>query len=358
MTRRQRVAVLISGRGSNMSALIAAAKASDYPAQIVGVLSNRADAQGLAIAAAEGIATAAVPHQDYASKAEFEAAINAVLVAWQTQIICLAGFMRLLSPEFCARWAGRLINIHPSLLPRHRGLHTHEQALADGSTEHGCTVHFVTPGMDEGPTLAQAKVAVVAGDTPQSLADRVLVEEHKLYPRALAMLAASRAGAAPLVRRLVPADAAAYRALRLEALQDAPAAFGADYQAESSQTVADFENWLARSYICGAWLADELVGAAGFYRLEGLKTAHRGNLWGVYVRPEARARGIARALIADVLAYARTQVKQVHLSVVAGNESARRLYEALGFTSYGIEPRSLLVEGHYFDEHLMVLRFD
>jgi formyltetrahydrofolate-dependent phosphoribosylglycinamide formyltransferase len=189
VTARKRVAILISGRGSNMAALIEAARAPGYPAEIVGVFSNVADAPGLAVAAAQGIPTAARPHRDYADKPAFEAAMDEVLAGWRADIVCLAGFMRLLSPAFCTRWAGRLINIHPSLLPRHKGLHTHQQALADGVTEHGCTVHFVTPGMDEGPTIAQARVPVLPGDTADTLAARVLVEEHKLYPRALAMLA-------------------------------------------------------------------------------------------------------------------------------------------------------------------------
>ncbi len=358
MTAKERVAILISGRGSNMSALIAAAKAPDYPAEIVGVFSNNPDAPGVAAASAEGIATAALSHKAYASKTEFEAAMNAVLEGWRTDIIVLAGFMRLLSPEFCIRWAGRLINIHPSLLPKHKGLHTHAQALADGSLEHGCTVHFVTPGMDEGPTIAQANVPVLPADTPDSLAARVLVQEHKLYPRALAMVAASLAGTAPLIRRIMPSDAATYRDLRLEALQNAPTAFGSSYEAESRSSLADFEDTVTRSHIAGAWLWGALVGTAGFYRLDGTKVAHRGNIWGVYVRPDARGRGIAHALISDVLAYARTQVEQVHLSVVTENDSARRLYEHLGFTTYGTEPRSLLVAGRYLDEHLMVLRFE
>ncbi len=189
MTARKRVAILISGRGSNMAALIEAARAPGYPAEIVGVFSNVADAPGLAVAAAQGIPTAARPHRDYADKPAFEAAMDEVLAGWRADIVCLAGFMRLLSPAFCTRWAGRLINIHPSLLPLHKGLHTHQQALADGVTEHGCTVHFVTPGMDEGPVIAQARVPVLPGDTADTLAARVLVEEHKLYPRALAMLA-------------------------------------------------------------------------------------------------------------------------------------------------------------------------
>jgi len=358
VTARQRVAILISGRGSNMSALIAAAKAGDYPAEIAGVFSNNPDALGLAIAAADGIATAALAHRDYATKAAFEAAMTAILEGWQVDIVALAGFMRLLSSEFCTRWAGRLINIHPSLLPRHKGLHTHEQALADGATEHGCTVHFVTSGMDEGPTIAQASVPVLAGDTPDVLAARVLVEEHKLYPRALAMVASSLAGTAPLVRRLTAADTAAYRDIRLEALRNAPTAFGASHETESTRELAAFEDAVTCNYIAGAWLGGALVGTAGFHRLDATKVAHRGNIWGVYVRPEARGHGVARALIADVLAFARTQVEQVHLCVVTDNAPALRLYEHLGFVSYGIEPRSLLVDGRYLDEHMMVLRFD
>lgn len=186
---RARVAILISGRGSNMTALVEAARDPAYPAEIVGVFSNRADAPGLQYAWLAGIPTAVRSHKDFADKPAFEAALTEVLDAWSPDIVALAGFMRLLSAEFCTRWAGRLINIHPSLLPLHKGLHTHEQALTDGVAEHGCTVHFVTPGMDEGPTIAQARVPVLPGDTAETLAARVLAEEHKLYPKALAMLA-------------------------------------------------------------------------------------------------------------------------------------------------------------------------
>jgi len=164
--------------------------------------------------------------------------------------------------------------------------------------------------------------------------------------------------AAPTIARLTVADAAAYRDLRLEALQNAPSAFGSSYEAESKNSLADFEGTLTRSYIAGAWLNGSLVGTAGFYREQHTKVAHRGNVWGVYVKPEARGRGLARALVTDVLAHARTQVKQAHLSVVTENESTRRLYEALGFTIYGTEPRSLFVDGRYLDEHMMVLRLD
>jgi RimJ/RimL family protein N-acetyltransferase len=162
----------------------------------------------------------------------------------------------------------------------------------------------------------------------------------------------------PLIRQLQTADAATYRDLRLEALQNAPTAFGSSYEAESKSTLSDFEGTLTRSYVAGAWLNGALVGTAGFYRLDAVKVAHRGNIWGVYVKPDARGHGVARGLITDVLAYARTQVKQVHLSVVTENESALRLYENLGFATYGTEPRSLFVDGRYLDEHMMVLRFD
>jgi len=186
---KKRVAILISGRGSNMRALVEAAKAPDYPAEIVGVLSNKADAEGLAFAAAEGIPTAVRSLRDYPDKDAADAAIDEVLRGWGADLVCLAGFMRLLSPGFVNRWNGRILNIHPSLLPLHKGLHTHEQALAEGVAEHGCTVHFVTPGMDEGPAILQARVPVLPGDSAESLAARVLIEEHRAYPKALAMVA-------------------------------------------------------------------------------------------------------------------------------------------------------------------------
>src|SRR5215217_4769432 len=189
MTNRKRVGVLISGRGSNMSALIAATRAADYPAEIVGVLSNRAAAPGLAVAAAEGIATASLAQSKFPSRDMFEDIMTQMLESWDVDLVCLAGFMRILGDDFVNRWEGRMINIHPSLLPLYRGLHTHERALADGATVHGCTVHFVTPGLDEGAAILQAEVPVLPGDTPETLSARVLIEEHRIYPLALRMLA-------------------------------------------------------------------------------------------------------------------------------------------------------------------------
>ncbi|QDZ10286.1 phosphoribosylglycinamide formyltransferase [Devosia ginsengisoli] len=186
---RKRVAILISGRGSNMSALIEAARAPDYPAEIVGVLSNRAAAPGLAIAAADGIATASLAQSKFPSRDMFEDVMTQILESWNVDIVCLAGFMRILGDDFVNRWAGRMINIHPSLLPLYKGLHTHERALADGAKVHGCTVHFVTPGLDEGAPILQAEVPVLPGDTPETLATRILVEEHRIYPQALRLLA-------------------------------------------------------------------------------------------------------------------------------------------------------------------------
>jgi len=186
---RKRVGILISGRGSNMSALIEAAKAPDYPAEVVGVLSNRAAAPGLAIAAAEGIATASLAQSRFPSRDMFEDVMTQTLESWGVDIVCLAGFMRILGDDFVNHWAGRMINIHPSLLPLYKGLHTHERALADGATVHGCTVHLVTPGLDEGAPILQAEVPVLPGDTPDTLAARVLVEEHRIYPEALRLLA-------------------------------------------------------------------------------------------------------------------------------------------------------------------------
>ena len=191
---KKRVAILISGRGSNMEALIRASKARGYPAEIVGVLSNKADAGGLAFAADAGIDTAVRSHKDFASREEFDAALDEVLRGWNVDIVCLAGFMRLLTPGFTNRWEGRMLNIHPSLLPAYRGLHTHERALEAGAVEHGCSVHFVTAGLDEGPTILQARVPVLPGDTADTLAARVLVEEHRIYPEALAMVSRGEAG--------------------------------------------------------------------------------------------------------------------------------------------------------------------
>lgn len=187
---RKRVAVLISGRGSNMVALIEAAKAKDYPADITLVVSNRPDAPGIAYARDAGIATTVIDHTGYGKNREaFERALQAELEKSGIEIVCLAGFMRLLTPWFIERWDGRMLNIHPALLPNFKGLHTHEQALAAGARQHGATVHFVTVGMDEGPTVCQAAVPVRDGDTVEALAARVLAVEHMIYPLALRWLA-------------------------------------------------------------------------------------------------------------------------------------------------------------------------
>lgn len=192
MTKKKRVAILISGRGSNMTALINAAKSPDYPAEIIGVFSNRAAAPGLDVARAEGISTATLAQSSFTSRLAFDEALTETLEGWNTDIVCMAGFMRILTPEFTNRWLGRAINIHPSLLPAYKGLDTHARALADGVAEAGCTVHFVTPGLDEGPAILQARVPVHPGDTPDDLAARVLVEEHRLYPEALRLLASGQ----------------------------------------------------------------------------------------------------------------------------------------------------------------------
>ncbi|MEH3106770.1 MAG: phosphoribosylglycinamide formyltransferase [Sphingomonas fennica] len=185
MADRAPIAVLISGRGSNMAALAAAARDAACPFRLSVVIANDPAAPGLAIAAAEGIPTAARSHAGL-SRALHEAWIEAAL--GEAEWIALAGYMRLLSPDFVARHAGRIVNIHPSLLPRHKGLDTHTRALAAGDAEHGCTVHLVTAALDDGPVLAQARVPVLPGDDAGALAARVLAEEHRLYPAALAAL--------------------------------------------------------------------------------------------------------------------------------------------------------------------------
>jgi phosphoribosylglycinamide formyltransferase-1 len=186
---KPRVAILISGRGSNMASLIAAAQAPDYPAEIALVAANRPAAGGLAHAAGHGIATRALDHTAYPSREAFDAALQAELVAARIDLVCLAGFMRIFSAGFVEAWAGRMINIHPSLLPLFKGVHTHEQALKAGVRLHGCTVHYVVPELDAGPIIAQAAVPVRPGDDPDALAARILVQEHRLYPQALALVA-------------------------------------------------------------------------------------------------------------------------------------------------------------------------
>ena len=187
---RKRVAVLISGRGSNMVALIEAAKDPAYPAEIALVVSNRHDAAGLAYARNAGIETVVIDHAPFGKHREaFERALQAAIEAHRIDLVCLAGFMRLLTPWFVTRWTGRMLNIHPALLPAFKGLDTHRRALEAGASRHGATVHFVVPEMDSGPIVLQDSVPVRANDTPETLAARVLEVEHKIYPRALRMLA-------------------------------------------------------------------------------------------------------------------------------------------------------------------------
>jgi phosphoribosylglycinamide formyltransferase 1 len=188
-TAKKRVAVLISGRGSNMQALVEAARNPAYPAEIVVVISNRPDAPGLAWAKAHGILTLGLDHKLYENREHFEGQLQSVLSMSSIDIVALAGFMRLMTPGFVEKWRNRMINIHPSLLPSFKGLHTHERALAAGVRIAGCTVHVVRAEMDTGPIIGQAAVPVVEGDTPETLAARVLAAEHRLYPQALAYFA-------------------------------------------------------------------------------------------------------------------------------------------------------------------------
>ncbi len=188
-----RVAALISGRGSNLQALLDACRRPGFPAEIVLVISNRAEAEGLKRAERAGVPGLVVDHRSFADREAFDAALDRALRAADVQLVCLAGFMRLLTPGFVSAWPGRLVNIHPSLLPSFKGLGSHAQALAAGVAIHGCTVHFVTSDLDAGPIIAQAAVPVQNTDDEASLAARVLEAEHRLYPLALSMLAEGRA---------------------------------------------------------------------------------------------------------------------------------------------------------------------
>jgi phosphoribosylglycinamide formyltransferase-1 len=190
---RKRTAILISGRGSNMTALIEAARDPSYPAEIALVVSNRPDAAGLRRAADAGLATAVVDHKAYGKDREaFERALQDLLMQHRIDIVCLAGFMRILTAWFVEQWPGRMLNIHPALLPAFKGLDTHRRAIEAGVKEHGATVHLVVPEMDSGPIVAQGRVAVLEGDTEAALAQRVLAVEHRIYPLALALVASDR----------------------------------------------------------------------------------------------------------------------------------------------------------------------
>jgi len=189
---RIKTAILLSGRGSNMQALVDAAKDPTYPAEIVRVISNVPGAGGLERAARSGIATTAIDHRDFDGRASFEDALHAVLTADGVELVCLAGFMRLLTEGFVERWFDRMLNIHPSLLPAYKGLHTHERVLSEGVRFTGCTVHFVRPAMDAGPIIVQAAVPVLPDDDADTLAARVLTAEHRCYPHALRLVAEGR----------------------------------------------------------------------------------------------------------------------------------------------------------------------
>jgi phosphoribosylglycinamide formyltransferase-1 len=189
------IVILISGRGSNMESVVRASQAEQWPARIAAVISNKADAAGLAFSQANGIATAVVPSKDFASRAEFDAALKQAIDAFAPDLVVLAGFMRILTAPFVEHYAGRMINIHPSLLPDFPGLATHRQALEAGVARHGASVHIVTAELDHGPVLGQAEIDVLPGDTEATLAARVLVQEHILYPRVIRAFIEGRPGA-------------------------------------------------------------------------------------------------------------------------------------------------------------------
>jgi phosphoribosylglycinamide formyltransferase-1 len=197
---KKRIAILISGRGSNMMALIEAARAPGYPAEIALVVSNRPQAPGLERARAAGLEALAIDHKSFATREAFDAAVDAALREAGIDLVCQAGFMRIQSTAFATGWLGRQINIHPSLLPSFKGLHPQQQALDAGVRIAGCTVHFVTPELDAGPIIAQAAVPVLPGDTAATLADRILTAEHKLYPLALRLVASGEDGGRVLLQ--------------------------------------------------------------------------------------------------------------------------------------------------------------
>lgn len=186
------IVILISGRGSNMEAIVRAQQAEAWPARIAAVISNKPDAKGLAFAQSHGIPTAVVPNKEFPTREAFDAALQETIDRFEPDLVVLAGFMRILTAPFVEHYAGRMLNIHPSLLPLFPGLHTHRQALDAGVTEHGATVHFVTAELDHGPAVIQARIPVLPGDTEDSLAERLLAEEHVIYPQAVRLFIEDR----------------------------------------------------------------------------------------------------------------------------------------------------------------------
>jgi phosphoribosylglycinamide formyltransferase-1 len=205
MTAKKRLAILISGRGSNMRALVEAARGPDYPAEVVAILASRPDAAGLAWARGQGLPATLIDHRAYAGREAFDAAVDQVLGDAGVELVALAGFMRIQGADFVRKWQGRQLNIHPSLLPAFKGLRPQAQALAAGVKISGCTVHFVSEELDGGPIIAQAAVPVSEDDSPDSLAARILCAEHRLYPQALALVAAGRARLCQGRVRIAPA---------------------------------------------------------------------------------------------------------------------------------------------------------
>lgn len=189
MSRRIKTAILISGGGSNMESLVRATKARGFPAKTVLVICNRPKAGGIERAKRLGVPFVVIDHKKFSTREKFERAMDNALHESNVELICNAGFMRILTPWFVKRWLGKQINIHPSLLPKYKGLHTHQRAIDAGDTEHGCTIHYVSEGMDEGEIIAQARIPLLPTDTPETLAARVLIEEHKLYPKVLKQIA-------------------------------------------------------------------------------------------------------------------------------------------------------------------------
>ncbi|MGK2286055.1 phosphoribosylglycinamide formyltransferase [Pedomonas sp. V897] len=202
MTRKLRIGVLISGRGSNFKALLDATQQPGYPAEIVCVISNKGQAAGLDYARAAGIPAIVISHTGFASREAFDITVDDQLRRHEVDIVCLAGFMRVLSAEFINRWPDRILNIHPSLLPAFRGLHTHERTIEAGCKIAGCTVHIVRPELDEGPIIAQAAVPVLEGDTPGTLAARILEQEHRIYPEAVRLIAEGRVEIEGMIARI------------------------------------------------------------------------------------------------------------------------------------------------------------
>jgi phosphoribosylglycinamide formyltransferase-1 len=356
-----RIAVLASHGGSLLQAVIDACRRGTIPGKVALVISNNRGSGALERAAAAGVPALHLSSVTHPDPAALDHAIASSLAKARTDMVVLAGYMKRLGPETLRGYRGRMINTHPALLPRYGGQgffgsRVHAAVLAAGDTETGATVHYVEGDYDTGPVIAQRRLPIAQNDTVEKLEERVKALERTLLVETLTSLARDIG----TIRVLGHGDLDELRRVRLTALKGDPASFSSSYEVELAQP----DKFLARldgrddNRIYGAFLGGRLIGIGGFHRETAPKRRHAGIVTGMYVEPAQRGRGIARRLLVEIIEEARALdgLEQIELSVTAGNEPARALYESLGFVRWGVQPNALRVDGLAYAEEHMLLR--